>query len=104
MFCLATENPVHRYNRFHTHTQAKDKLSLCTAIVTYALLCSYLPLRVDNTTILVQQNVEPPIEFQTPVFDQAKSFVWRDAALNALHHPTARELYTTLGSPLPLLL
>ena len=52
---------VDRYDLFDTHTQTRHKfisLSLCTAIITYILLCSYSPFRSNNATALAQQNAQ----------------------------------------------
>ena len=86
-------------------------LSLCTAIITYALLCSYLSFRADNTNALAQHNVDPKIEFESPywnpIFDHAKSFIRHLATLYPLYCPTIQEAFrdpwltTTTMVPFP---
>ena len=67
-------------------------------------LRSYPSSCLGNATSLAQQNANPRIEFQSPlwgpVLDQAKSFIRRLPALDLLHRPTAHGVYTTLGLPL----
>ena len=72
----------------HTHANKLGSLSLCTAIITYILLCGYSSFHAGNTTTLAQQTANPKIEFQSPcwnsISEQAKSFIWRLTTVNLL--------------------
>ena len=102
-----TENPCRSgaqvWSLPHANTnETQAHFFLCTAIITYVLPCGYSPFCADNTMALAQQNADPEIEFQSPclnfISDEAKSFIWRLAALDLLHCPTQR-LYVTLAYP-----
>jgi len=64
-------------------------------IITCILLSGYLPSYADNTTILAQENADSTIKFQSlywdPVFDQAKSLIWRLTTLNTLYYPISQK-------------
>ena len=78
---------VHRYARFHTHTQAYCSLSI--AIITYVLLWGYPPFvpRSSSFSKIPTPKIKSVLE---PVSDQVKSSIWR-LVLDTLYHPTAQQ-------------